>query len=201
MKTAKHIFIKCLADKSNFQDALQMWRCFPQKSGFSPAELFFGRRQRSLLPTLQLHHQPIPLSEASTKHAHFRQLMRAAHDNRANRLPSLAVDQRVLVQHPDTKQWSVKGVINPIRPDGISFVIQPPSCQLIIRGRRLIRPDLSSTVQAHSQSQLPSLPSSPSAPTPTYLQPSSQQSVNQPRPPIINQRPRRTIKKPGRFLD
>ena len=135
VKTAKHLLIKCSADKSNFQDALQMWRCFPQKSSFSLAELFFGRRQRSLLPTLQLHHQPIPLSEANAKHSHFRNLMCAAHDKRANRLPSLAVDQRVLVQHPDTKLWSVKGVINSIRPDGISFVIQLPSGQLIIRGR------------------------------------------------------------------
>ena len=193
VKTAKHLLIKCLADKSNFHDALQMWRCFPKKSSFSPAEVFFGRRQRSLLPALQLHHQPIPLSEASAKHAHFCNLMLAAHDNRANRLPSFAVDQRVLVQHPDTKQWSLKGVVNSIRPDGISFVIQLPSGQLIIRGRRLIRPDRSSATQAHSQSQLPSLPSLPSIPTAASPQPSPQQSVNQ--------RPKQTIKKPGRFLD
>ena len=122
VKTAKHLLIKCLAENSNFQEALQMWRCFPQKSGFSRAGLFFGCRQRSLLPTLQLCHKPIPLPEASSKHAHFCQLMRAAHDKRANKLPSLAVDQRVLVQHHDNKQWSIRGVIHSIRPDGISFV-------------------------------------------------------------------------------
>ena len=199
VKTAKHLLIKCSAENSNFQSALQMWRCVPQKSGFSPAELFFGRRQRSLLPTLQLHHQPIPLSEANDKHAHFRNLMRAAHDKRAKTLPSLAVHQRVLIQHPDTKLWSVKGVINSIRPDGISFVIQLPSGQQVIRGRRLIRPDRSSTLSAGHQSQTPTpdtsnpLPNQPSPPPQLIPTPPPQQP--------IKQRPKRTIKRPGRFLD
>ena len=190
VKTAKHLLIKCIADNSNFQEALQMWRCFPQKSSFSPAELFFGRWQRSLLPSLQLHHQPIPLPEASSKHAHFCQLMRAAHDKRANKLPSLALDQRVLVQHHDNKQWSIKGVIHSIRPDGISFVIQLPSGQHIVRGRQLIRPDRSTPTQTSSQST-----------SPPQTSPPQQNNNNQAQPPIINQRPKRTIKKPGRFLD
>ena len=167
-----------------------MWRCFPQKSGFSLAELFFGRWQRSLLPTLQLHHQPIPLPEASSKHAHFCQLMRAAHDKRANKLPSLAIDQCVLVQHHDSKQWSIKGVIYSIRPDGISFVIQLPSGQHIVRGRRLIRPDWSTP--KHTSTEQTSSPQ----PIPP------QQSNNNPaQPTTVNKRPKRAIRKPGRFLD
>ena len=30
VKTAKHLLIKCIAENSNFQEALQMWRCFPK---------------------------------------------------------------------------------------------------------------------------------------------------------------------------
>ena len=167
-----------------------MWRYFPQKSGFSLAEMFFGRRQRTLLPTLQLHHQPIPLPEAISKHDHFRQLMRAAHDKRANKLSQLAINQRVLVQHHDSKQWSIQGVIHSIRPDGISFVIQLPSGQHILRGRRLIRPDRSTPTHTSTQST--------TYPTPNQPQPIDNNPIQ---PTAISQHPRRTIKKPGRFLD
>ena len=72
VKTAKQLLIKCMSENSNFQEAFQMWRCFSQNNGFYPAEMFFCCPQRSLLPTLQLHHQPIALAEAISQHAHFR---------------------------------------------------------------------------------------------------------------------------------
>ena len=170
-----------------------MWRCFPQKNGFSPAEMFFGRRQRSQLPTLQLHHQPIPLDRATSRHTHFPNLMRAAHDKRANNLPSLAINQRVLVQHHDSKLWSIN---HSVRPDGISCMIQLPSGQHITRGRRLIRPDRSVSPSTAHSPPLPSHHHSPPSPPPI---------TNQRSPPTIatpvTPRPRRQIKKPFRFLD
>ena len=197
VKTAKHLLINCSSEKYNFQEALQMWRCFPQKNCFSPAEMFFGRRQRSCLLTLQLHHPPILLSQATSRQAHFCQLMRVAHDKRANDLPSLAINQRVLVQHHDCKLWSIRGVIHSIRSDEMSFVIQLPSGQHITRGRRLIRSD-HSTPEATS----PTLPDTSSPPSnQKFPPPTSNKPQPSQQPTPVTPRPKRVIKKPSRFLD
>ena len=150
-----------------------------------------------MLPTLQLHHTPISVDNAESRHAHFHALMRAAQDKNSNTLPSLAVNQRVLIQHHDTKLRTIKGVVRSICPVGISFVIQLRSGQNFIKGRQLLRPDRSGT------SSHPSLPTPPSQPASLPSAPSSPTHQSQPPQPSspITAKPRRQIKKPSRFLD
>ena len=162
------------------------------KKGFSPAEMFFCRRQRSQLPTLQLHHQPIPLDQATSQHAHFRKLMLTAHDKSANDLPSLAINQRILVQHHNSKLWSIKGVIHSIRPDGISFMIHLPSGQHITYPSRPL----------HIKSHIPSTANSPSLPNQQQPLPSPITNHQSPPPSTtpITTRSKRLIKNLPGFL-
>ena len=109
---------------------------------------------------------------------------RSAH-KRANKLPPFAINQRVLVQHHDSKQWSIQGVIHSVRPDGISFVIQLPSGQHIVRGRHLICPYRSTPTHTSTQGATHQPPNHP--------HPSDNNPIQ---PTATNQRPKRTIKKP-----
>ena len=69
-------------------------------------------------------------------------------------------------------------------------VIQLPLGQHIVRGRRLIRPDRSTPTKTSTQST-----------SPPQQTPPQQSNINPAHPPIINKRPKRTIKNPGRFLN
>lgn len=181
-----------LFDNSDFQEALQVWPCFPQKHGYSPAEMFFSGRQQSMLPILHLHHHPNTMKESESKHTHFHPLISAAHDKQLSDFPSLAINQRVLVQHHDTKLWSIKGVVHSILPDSILFIIKLPSDQHITRGRRLIQSRIfNSKGQLITTTFIPSVFHTLDAPPP------SQSPCSSP----LSTRPQQQIKKPVWFLD
>ena len=65
VKQARYLLIKSLENKENFQEALSFYRNVPNQSGYSPAELLFGRRQKLSIPTLSEHHNPINIKVAT----------------------------------------------------------------------------------------------------------------------------------------
>ena len=143
VKIAKHLLIKCSESKENFQAALSFWRNVPKESGFSPAALFFGRQQQTALPSLPQHHAEIDRDTMNAVKQISRAKIMDAFNKRAKDAPALSVGENVLVQHPDSKLWCIKGYIKSIRPDGLSFEIELPTGQVIVRGRRLVQKDLS----------------------------------------------------------
>ena len=50
VKSAKHLLRKLNSNLAQFRSHLQAWRNTPRADGFSPAQLFFGRRLRTGLP-------------------------------------------------------------------------------------------------------------------------------------------------------
>ena len=175
VKTTKHLLIKCTSEKSNFHEALQIDKTvFPRQKCSSAGAKGLNCPLCSFITSQsrcpKLHHGT-PTSASSCAQC------------TSNDLPSLAINQRVLVLHQDSKLWSIRGFIHSIRPNGISFLIQLPSEQHITRGR-LICPDRSTP------------PSNQRPPSTTRNNP---QPSTQPTP--ITPRPKRVIKKPSRFLD
>ena len=53
VKNAKHLLIKCKQNNLNFQTALACFRNTPRADGYSPAQLFMGRRQQTSMPLNQ----------------------------------------------------------------------------------------------------------------------------------------------------
>ena len=55
VKNLKSIVLRCTEKGENIQHALAAWQNMSRQDGISPAQFFFGRRQRFGLPLLQHH--------------------------------------------------------------------------------------------------------------------------------------------------
>ena len=90
VKSVKTLLSKCKETKEDFEVALSAWRNTPRADGFSPAQMFFGRRQRtSTLPTLPVHHQHVDLQTANVASHDQLQAKVEYHDQHAVTLPPL----------------------------------------------------------------------------------------------------------------
>ena len=119
-------------------------RNVPRSDGFSPAQLLFGRAQRTSLPTLSSQITPIDFhSAASSKDAaHAR--AKLDHDRSKISLSLLSPGQDVFMQDSKSLAWDRRGVIFSIRPDRLSYVVQSDG-RYFTRPRRLLRPVPSDT--------------------------------------------------------
>ena len=91
----------------------------------SPSEKFFGRRQRDGLPALPMMPLLVPPTEATSS------------------LPPLQVGDHVRIQHPLSKKWDDKEVVEVVRETGLSYIIKKSDGRSFLRGRRLIKLDKS----------------------------------------------------------
>ena len=70
VKSVKNILRKCATSESDAEYMLFEWRNVPRSDGYSPAQLMFGRAQRTSLPSLPSQNTPIDfLSAACSKDA------------------------------------------------------------------------------------------------------------------------------------
>jgi len=128
VKQAKYLLKKCDANLRHFEDALAAWCRTPRADGLSPADLFFGRRLRSLLPSIQ----PSPvsstdLSHSLSKRALNREATKARLDARSRPLPPCLPGQPVVLQNPHTKEWTDGGeVVKQRSADGQSYDVSFP---------------------------------------------------------------------------
>ncbi len=137
VKAVKHLLKKCLASNEDFAEALFEWRNVPRQDGYSPASMLFGRRQRGLLPALDP--DPIDLDNAAASRRRTRESGKSHFDQRTKTLPTLAIGQSVILQHPVTKLWDLTGVISAVSEQGRSYEVETDTGKKT-RNRRFIRP-------------------------------------------------------------
>ena len=66
MKSVKNILRKSLSSGANADHMLYEWRNVPRSDRYSPAQLMFGRAQRTSLPTLPSQNVPINFNKAAS---------------------------------------------------------------------------------------------------------------------------------------
>ena len=117
---------------------LYAWRNVPRTDGYSPAQLLFGRRQRTNLPLLPFQNLPIDFNVAATAKDAIHSSSTSYHDLHKRNLPLLSPGQSVLIQDPKSLLWNSSGIVVSIRPDKLSYVINTADRQFV-RPRRLLR--------------------------------------------------------------
>ena len=134
VKNVKALLKKCLDSKECFETALAEFRIAPREDGYSPAELFYRRQVRGLLPELPYK---INVAEAEQARDKTQESYTAQCQTRPPSKP-LMMGQRVWLQDQQTKKWSIEGVIKSIRNGGRSYVVETEN-GAYLRNRRFIK--------------------------------------------------------------
>ena len=111
VKNVKGLLEKCQKEKSNFAQALLEWRNTPRSNGISPAQAFFGRRLRTLLPCLDVTPFTRSFKEMAAVRQETSEASKKYFDASAHDLPPLSVDDIVRVQNPASKDWDQVGKV------------------------------------------------------------------------------------------
>jgi hypothetical protein len=117
----KHLLMK-LNSYTEFQAALIHWRNMPRSTDdISPAEIFFGRRLRTAMPTIDSSIVPAINIQDRT-------------------LPPLQVGDNVRIQNYKTKRWDQKAIVLSIRPTQRSYsVMNNENSRIYLRNRRFLK--------------------------------------------------------------
>ena len=134
VKNVKTLLKKCMDSKECFETALAEFRIAPREDGFSPAELFYRRQVRGLLPELP---KKLNVEDAEKARDKAQETYTAQRQTRSASKP-LGMGQRVWLQDQQTKRWTIEGVIKSIRDGGKSFVVET-SGGAYLRNRRYIK--------------------------------------------------------------
>ena len=124
-----------------FFDALAEYRNTPRADGYSATQLYFGRRQRGMLPMLATKLQfnaDTPL-HAHAKREQNKKMTKCHYDATATPHSPLITGQSVSVQNPFSLRWEDVGQITDIRNDGRSYVVDIAG-KKYLRNRRFLRP-------------------------------------------------------------
>ena len=133
VKIMKTLVISCKMQKESLTKAIAAWRNMTREDGTSPSQLFFGRRQRQVLPMMT--DKLLPALQDTTN----RDKLSADKTRRRNlhtrSYDSFNIGDKMWLQHHDTKDWSTQAVILAPRAGG-SYYIQTDSgvfCDLCIK--------------------------------------------------------------------
>jgi hypothetical protein len=141
VKNVKSLLSKCLEMGQDFRPALLAWRNTPRQDGYSPAQLMFGQRQRTSLPTLEdIHHAEVDREAGMLAHNEAAAYKRQVASKGTRTLSPLSVGQKVRLQDPLSHRWDKKAVIVRIREGGHSFEVLADNNKLYVRNRKFIRP-------------------------------------------------------------
>ena len=138
MKIVKSLLSKCIETRQPVDRALYEWRNLCKVDGFSPAQLFFGRKQLTSLPAAPAHYQFYDVEAAkSAKDSAF--LDSSLHHDRDKKfLPPLQPGALVRLQDPKTMRWTGLGTVLSRRPDGLSYEVNSDG-RTFFRSRKMIR--------------------------------------------------------------
>ena len=139
VKKMKSLVLRYKAKGENLSHALAAWRNMTRQDGTSPAQLFFGRRQRLGLPMLPIILHQSEVDPSSRDRLHKEHI--ADRDLHTVSLDDFCVGDRVWMQHHATKQWYKTAVIIEIRHEGRAYLVKDDSGQQYVRGRRFLRLD------------------------------------------------------------
>ena len=108
VKTIKRLFGKCQEARQSEYQALLDWRNTPTEGfGTSPAQRFFGRRCRTLLPMTEALLKPAHDTTADSRALLGKKVKQAHYYNRQARdLPPIAAGETVRMRLPGEKRWT-----------------------------------------------------------------------------------------------
>ena len=138
VKSAKHLLEKLDANMRKFKEHLFAWRNTPRSDGFSPNDLFFGRRLRSTLPAVR---PPMSTTDPSSTRTDRREKQKSAFDAHTRALPPLSPGDCVVIRDPASHAWVGEGtVVQARRPDGLSYDLKMKGDgSLTTRNRKWLR--------------------------------------------------------------
>ena len=140
VKICKQLLQKCEHQWGRFKASLLEWRNVKRPGGFSPAQLMFGKAQKTSLPMLPGAFQPIDGEAAVLDRENRDKAMKKAYDSDANILPELQVGDSVVVQDVTSRKWNREGRIKDIVGNGNSYIIEfQDGGHDMRRNRRFIR--------------------------------------------------------------
>ena len=122
VKSVKNILRKSGSSSADADRMLYEWRNVPRSDGYSPAQLLFGRAQRTSLPTIPCQNKPIDFSSAVSAKDAAHARSKIDHDKSKLSLPRLSPGQEVYLQDSKSSAWDRRGVVVSVRPDNLSYV-------------------------------------------------------------------------------
>ena len=131
VKTVKYLLQKCDGKWDEFRDALREYRNTPRADGISPAMLFFGRTQRTMLPRLPGAYEQVPATPRPE---------RPAVRNKEFEHRSLEPGSRVRIQHVKSRRWDQIGTIVKVHDTGRSYFVDVDGDAVVWRNRRFLKP-------------------------------------------------------------
>ena len=140
VKSVKYLLLKTDKAKEDFEYALHSWRNTPREDGTSPAQIMFGRRQNTHLPTLDVHHEPINFEEAMTAKQRKSDANKRIHDKTAVSLTELKLQQTCLMQHHVTGKWDTLVTVTDRIPNTESYIVKSRSGKEYTRNRKFLHP-------------------------------------------------------------
>ena len=153
VKTVKKMMKKCMASGKDIQQGLLTIRNTPLACGASPAELLMNRQLNDNLPRIPTSistNQPKSrdlLAERSTQKQH--------HDRKLLSRPEVDTfrpGQRVALQDPKSKEWSIRGqIVKEVAPRSFAVLV-PGRVEPLRRNRSQLR-KLHSTTSTNVQQQ------------------------------------------------
>ena len=136
---------KLLAKTSTYKDfrqALRNYRNCPRYYGLSPAQWYFGRRQRTEAVALASAYNRIPEHVIANHESQRRRRTdkKRIHANKSSRpKPPMQTGQHVIAQHLLSKRWDLRGEIIESRDGGRSYLVLMNG-RRYLRNRRFLRP-------------------------------------------------------------
>ena len=109
VKNVKSLLAKCAKTGEDLQKLLYHWRNIPRTDGYSPAQLLFGRKQFTSVPSTQGHYQPYKPAPAQAKRNKAFHTAARYHDEHKALLPPLHIGDMVKLQCPSTSLWVILG--------------------------------------------------------------------------------------------
>ena len=138
VKNIKAIITRCSKEGENIKLAIAAWRNMARTDGVSLSQLFYGRRQRQLLPLTGEQAKSQASSTAGRdKTAGDSEQLRNRHTKEHTELHN---EDKVWMQHHITGKWDMTVQVIRKRKDGNSYVVSAPDGNTYIRGRRLLKP-------------------------------------------------------------
>ncbi|VDI75827.1 Hypothetical predicted protein [Mytilus galloprovincialis] len=107
VKVIKNMIKKTLQDGRDQYEALLELRNTPtQKTGLSPTEIMFGRKIRSMIPSINTE-QKVPNAKTTESRSTRKQSVKKCYDKRAKNLPPLGSGDSVYFEHKQGQHWKL----------------------------------------------------------------------------------------------
>jgi transposase InsO family protein len=139
VKNVKMLLKKCEDGNDAFEIALSEFRQTPRPDGYSPAELFFGRRLKGILPTIDtpmIDQKQAQKARQQSKLENVRNLQK----RRATRYYQIFYEgDAVQIQDPRSGTWMPNYTVVKMRDDGHSYIVANSQGKHFVRNRRHIR--------------------------------------------------------------